>query len=158
MICAVSALPMRFLLSQVRCDGVSVPSEGSLVASVQVGLVFERGSKIGRSLNAAFGPRPPPLTIIVSWQSQPAYLFRRCPRYRPFLPKGIVSQIPLSPVPKTRRGPSENWSMNVRRVRAKTKGSRDDRDLQAKRELCSAIRFLLGEYPCFPDRVTCSLV
>ena len=48
--------------------------------------------------------------------------------------------------------------MNVRRVRAKTKGSRDDRDLQAKRELCSAIRFLRGEYPCFPDRVTCSLV
>ena len=39
--------------------------------------------------------------------------------------------------------------MNVSRVG----GSRDVRGLQAKRELCSAIRFPRGGYPCFPDRV-----
>lgn len=38
--------------------------------------------------------------------------------------------------------------MTVRRVR----GSGDARDLKAKRELCSAIRFPRGGYPCFPHR------
>ncbi len=46
----------------------------------------------------------------------------------------------LAPATKIPTGKSENWGINVRRMRVKAKGRRGDRD-QAKSELCSAIRF-----------------